>query len=112
MIFVMTIVAMLLLSVCIADRYKVSVGDGIALSGSVTILLLYVLAFFRGMKLIGVIGLVFVVVVFRLKKYVLDPLLVMFVVGVAAVTLLTGSRFFPGGMILISGHLMPNSFFI
>ena len=67
MIFLMTIVAMLLLSVCIADRYKVSVGDGIALSGSVTILLLYVLAFFRGMKLIGVIGLVFVAIVLTCK---------------------------------------------
>ena len=118
MIFLMTIVAMLLLSVCIADRYKVSVGDGIALSGAVTILILYVLAFFRGMKLIGVIGFVFVVVVlickfitvgkkevdkfalegsfcgFELKNHMLDPLFIMFVAAVTVVTLLTEQQVF------------------
>ncbi|WP_207649926.1 hypothetical protein [Butyrivibrio proteoclasticus] len=109
---------MLALSICIADRYKVSIGDGIALSGATTILLLYILAFFRGMKLIGVVGLVFVVVIllgsffsakknnaekttkkepfcgFSLKIYALDPLFIMFVAVVAIVTILTRQQVF------------------
>ena len=115
MIFVVTITAMLLIGLAAAEKYKVNIGDGIAVSGATIILLLYVLAFFRGMKLIGVVSIVLAGAIFllpllrqksigasgeadtRIKKYtkyLLNPTFIMLVISVAVVSVLTREEIF------------------
>ncbi|MBO6239859.1 MAG: hypothetical protein J6O61_03325 [Butyrivibrio sp.] len=115
MIFVVTITAMLLIGIAAAEKYKVNIGDGIAVSGATIILLLYVLAFFRGMKLIGVVSIVLAGAIFllpllrqksigasgeadtRIKKYtkyLLNPTFIMLVISVAVVSVLTREEIF------------------
>ena len=110
MIFAITIVAMLLLGMAVAEKYKVNIGDGIAVSGGILILLLYVLAFFRGMKFIGTISIVFIAAALALSlpgkkkngevgrilyaKYLTDLSFIMFVISVAFVSVMTGFEVF------------------
>ena len=60
MIFAITIVAILIFGMRVSHKYKVNTGDGIAFSGAAAILILYVLAFFQGMKLVGAISLIYI----------------------------------------------------
>ena len=61
MIFAITVVAMLLLSAILSYKYKDSLYNTLPLALVITMLTLYVLAFFKGLKLIGVISLLFIV---------------------------------------------------
>ncbi|RKM56631.1 hypothetical protein D6853_07580 [Butyrivibrio sp. X503] len=74
MIFAITVVAMLLLSATFSYKYKDSFYNTLPLSLVITMLVLYVLAFFRGMRLIGVLSVLFIAalgICFYLKTCVL-----------------------------------------
>jgi hypothetical protein len=106
MIFAITIVAILIFGMRVSHKYKVNTGDGIAFSGAAAILILYVLAFFQGMKLIGAISLIYIcgLAVYnlfiqkkscgKLRDYFSDPLVPFLVITVLIVTILTEKQVF------------------
>ncbi|WP_155828033.1 hypothetical protein [Butyrivibrio sp. VCB2006] len=61
--FGVTMCALLVLSVYIAGKNKVNIGDGLAVAASGLILSMYALAFFRAMKLIWVVAAIVILVV-------------------------------------------------
>nr|MCR4757374.1 hypothetical protein [Butyrivibrio sp.] len=105
--FFVTFIALFLGSALISIRYKQILGDAIALCTAGLILVLYVLAFFRGMKLIGALAFLFCALfgaaVFRmdkarrsdllkeLKKTLLDPTNGLLIAALILVTVMTSA---------------------
>lgn len=105
--FFITFIALFVSSALISVKYKQILGDAIALSTAGLILILYVLAFFRGMKLIGVLAFlfcaVFVAHLFRMDKArrtalvkelrnaIVDPTCGLLIITLVLVTVLTSS---------------------
>lgn len=103
--FFITFIALFLGSALISIRYKQILGDAIALCTAGLILVLYVLAFFRGMKFIGVLAFLFCaafgVLLFRMDKAgrndlvkelgrtLADPTNLMLILALVLVTVMT-----------------------
>lgn len=63
LVFISTIfIALILMSATAANKYKENIMDTFPVSTCVLILILYILAFFRGMKLIGVFAVFYIIV--------------------------------------------------
>lgn len=97
-------VATCLLAARLADRYRENLLDTIAFSTAILILMLYVLAFFRGMKCISIICAVYIIfetVIAIRKKRVRDivktfynPVFLAFIAVNVAVIFLTSDQIF------------------
>ena len=61
LVFVLSALAVCILGAYISSKNKVNIGDGLAMSASGLILAIYVLAFFRAMKLVWIVALVTIV---------------------------------------------------
>lgn len=97
-------IAVCLLSVRLANRYKENLFDTIAFSTAILILTLYILAFFKGMKLISILCAVYILIetanAIRKKafgeiaKTLNDPVFFAFIAVCIIVTFLTSNQMF------------------
>ncbi len=97
-------IAVCLLSVRLANRYKENLLDTIAFSTAILILTLYILAFFKGMKLISILCAVYILIetanAIRRKafgeiaKTLNDPVFFAFIAVCVIVTFLTSNQMF------------------
>ena len=104
MTLILVFIALLLLSARMSNKYKENIADTLAVSASILILLLYCLAFFRGLKLIGIVSFIYIlaeiVCVIRSKRYkdtficLNSVILICFVLTVVSVTILTSKEIF------------------
>jgi hypothetical protein len=107
LVFILSALAVCVLGAYISSKNKVNIGDGLAMSASGLILALYVLAFFRAMKLVWIAALVAIVFVLvseisARKKSVSDKdgnvlslvLLSMFVITVTVVGAMVSGNVF------------------
>ncbi|MBO4846204.1 MAG: hypothetical protein J5525_07835 [Lachnospiraceae bacterium] len=104
MILILVFIALLLLSARMSNKYKENIADTLAVCSAGLILLLYCLAFFRGLKLIGIISLIYIlteaVCVIRKKSGkeafagLRSVILICFVLTVISVTVLTSKEIF------------------
>ena len=107
LVFILSALAVCVLGAYISSKNKVNIGDGLAMSASGLILALYVLAFFRAMKLVWIVALVAIVFVLvseisARKKSVSDKdgnvlslvLLSMFVITVTVVGAMVSGNVF------------------
>ena len=104
MTLILVFIALLLLSARMSNKYKENIADTLAVSASILILLLYCLAFFRGLKLIGIVSFIYIlaeiVCVIRSKRYketficLNSVILICFVLTAVSVTILTSKEIF------------------
>lgn len=104
MTLILVFIALFLMSARMSNKYKENIADTLSVCAAGLILILYCLAFFKGLKLIGIISLIYilteVICAVRKKnlKEIFVPLnsviLICFVVTVISVTLFTSNEIF------------------